>query len=268
MGDACGSVCGMRADVPLNARLIYAALPASGPVFVWMADAIALSRGSCFESYLPSLEIARLTTRRADADRAAALGARVFLRKMLSALVGHHDPRTLDIIRKCWWCGDSEHGKPKLERADFDFNLSHSGGQVALAVAYGTSVGVDLESLSSRPPPARYYLDPLERSSLGADATNGLLAWTAKEATLKGLGVGLGVDLRAVHLSKTSTRLQARVVDGRREIDSVWLVVPVKLSGFALAVARPATAHGATCEEPVTDSSLIQVRTEASCDNG
>ena len=101
-------------------------------------------------------------------------------------------------------------GRPYLARpvCDVDFNVSHSGERLLLAIGCGR-FGVDVESLA-RP---RDFL-ALARHQFGPDEILGLEAapeaergkvflelWTAKEALLKALGRGLA-GMREVRLTR------------------------------------------------------------------
>ncbi len=94
------------------------------------------------------------------------------------------------------------HGRPFIEGAGFDFNLSHSGDWILLAViGAGKRVGVDLEKRrtdrSCREIAARYFSS--EESSAVNDASDATdlfyQLWTAKEAALKALGCGIAHGL-------------------------------------------------------------------------
>ncbi|WP_172461763.1 4'-phosphopantetheinyl transferase family protein [Dyella jiangningensis] len=93
----------------------------------------------------------------------------------------------------------TSHGQPCLPGTGYATSLSHSGGQVAIAVARTACIGVDIE----RSPPRAGMQDLLkvvctpEEShalqclppSVRDDAM--LALWTRKEAVLKAFGVGL-----------------------------------------------------------------------------
>jgi 4'-phosphopantetheinyl transferase len=72
-----------------------------------------------------------------------------------------------------------EGGKPRLRDAgDVEFNLSHSGELVVVAVTRGRAVGVDVERIApERDRPPAFYEE-----------------WVRREAALKCLGVGLLAD--------------------------------------------------------------------------
>jgi 4'-phosphopantetheinyl transferase len=78
-----------------------------------------------------------------------------------------------------------------LPSAGWHWSIAHAGGRVAGAVARH-ALGVDLEPLA-RPSSgvAAHALRPEERALLGEGAEGFVRGWTAKEAVLKKLGVGL-----------------------------------------------------------------------------
>jgi 4'-phosphopantetheinyl transferase len=103
---------------------------------------------------------------------------------------------------------DGAHGKPRLSRAEhglhLHFNVAHSGDLALVAVSANCEIGVDVERL--RPVShweeiaIRYFHEAevqkiLARSS-GEREVTFLRCWTAKEAVLKALGVGLTGSLR------------------------------------------------------------------------
>ncbi|WP_158713922.1 4'-phosphopantetheinyl transferase family protein [Streptomyces seoulensis] len=80
-----------------------------------------------------------------------------------------------------------------------DFNLSHSGNQVAVAVARGLRVGIDIERVIERDNThdlASRVFSAAERELLMCTSTAGYLArwyqiWTTREAYVKAQGTGL-----------------------------------------------------------------------------
>lgn len=78
-----------------------------------------------------------------------------------------------------------------LPSAGWHWSIAHAGGRVAGAVARH-ALGVDLEPLLvPREGLAAHALRPEERALLGDDVLGFVRGWTAKEAVLKKLGVGL-----------------------------------------------------------------------------
>jgi 4'-phosphopantetheinyl transferase len=115
-------------------------------------------------------------------------------------------PDTLEISRVCARCGHPTHGKPVIAGGPA-FSVSHTDGLGVVALAPpGTQVGVDVERV--RP---RARLEQLAARVLGVDALARwrglperdrleafLLAWSAKEAYLKALGIGVTTRLADV----------------------------------------------------------------------
>ena len=103
----------------------------------------------------------------------------------------------------------NEHGKPGLSSVGPEFNLSHSGEWVMVAVA-SRPVGVDIQCDDGR------ALDGLARTVLSPAELVAFYAlppalreeffyarWTAKESYLKCVGSGISVDLRTLEFSGT-----------------------------------------------------------------
>jgi 4'-phosphopantetheinyl transferase len=90
--------------------------------------------------------------------------------------------------------GAGAHGKPCCDGGP-EFNLSHSGDLILLALHRERPVGVDVEQL--RPglawrPIARRVLPPEEWQALEAEGAEAFLAaWCRLEARLKAQGLGL-----------------------------------------------------------------------------
>lgn len=131
------------------------------------------------------------------------------LRSLLAARTGT-PPQDLAIERRqCPRCREP-HGKPFLsDDPSITFNLSHSGGLAAVAVASRREVGVDVEDLSKRrdiPRLAARTLSAEERRAFdasGEDPACFLRLWTRKEALLKATGAGLTQRLFDVSVSPT-----------------------------------------------------------------
>lgn len=97
---------------------------------------------------------------------------------------------------------EGEHGRPRLSTpAELDFNLSHTRGLVAVAIAPRAEVGIDVEEVrASRvthnlkktvfAPEELESLAPMARAQ---EVTAFFTLWTLKEAYLKVRGFGMGV---------------------------------------------------------------------------
>lgn len=95
------------------------------------------------------------------------------------------------------------HGKPGFRGIDFHYNISHTGGMVALATGK-SAVGVDCEGIRTLPwgvvrrvcnseELARLHCSPNPEEEF-------YRLWTLKEAFVKWLGVGLRYPLKKVTL--------------------------------------------------------------------
>lgn len=101
-------------------------------------------------------------------------------------------------------CG--EHGKPSLSNQNsVHFNISHSGDWIALAFARHTPIGVDIEHARDTRRTdliVRRFFHPQEAAayaSLPEPEKQRFFyeRWTAREAALKALGIGLTVETNA-----------------------------------------------------------------------
>lgn len=130
------------------------------------------------------------------ADQQRSIVARGTLRTLLAHRLGR-DPRELQFV-------EGPQGKPALRDNALEFNVSHSADRVAIAIASGTPVGIDIESEQPRHTDlvtlARRYFSPAEALEVeradGEDAVRAFYSiWTAKEALIKAVGGGLSIAL-------------------------------------------------------------------------
>lgn len=99
-------------------------------------------------------------------------------------------------------------GKPRLtDREDIHFSISHSGHWAVCAVS-DRPVGVDVERPRCSPEVARRFFHPDEL--LSEDPVFLTRLWTAKEAFVKALGLGLTIPLDSflVRLGPDTARLE------------------------------------------------------------
>ena len=151
-------------------------------------------------------EVAAAAARRDAAVRDRYVVAHGAAREVLAEVTAAR-PGALRIERQCRHCGDPAHGKPELaDVPDLSFSLSHSGSTAFVAVARGARVGVDVEMIR-----ARRNLERLARRALTPEEYEAwrvvprtsrtiefLRNWTAKEAYLKAIGLGIVRPLRTV----------------------------------------------------------------------
>jgi 4'-phosphopantetheinyl transferase len=200
----------------------------TGEVRVWHARASDLlartdSHARALGWLLPP-ERARYERFRRDADRAMFLLGRVMAR----AAVG----RALGVAPTAWPWRDSPRGRPEIDRAGcaLSFNLAHSGGLVACALARGIEVGVDVED-RARPVFDRQlvarYCAPDEQRRIDAAAGDGwrdlfLKYWTLKEAYLKARGLGIAVPLAELCFTIADGRVQLTLLGSLADADPRW----------------------------------------------
>lgn len=131
-------------------------------------------------------------------DRRDFAAAHALVRRTLS-LYG-------DLLPFEWRFETNSHGKPFIvadQSNTLAFNVSHTRGLVACAVARGTQLGVDVESISrsaARRDIAARYFSAAENRRLDAYpphdyARRFVEFWTLKESHLKAIGTGLNHPL-------------------------------------------------------------------------
>lgn len=173
-----------------------------GQIYVWEVDLAAKSAES-EPLWLLSDEERGRAARLIDAERRRwFVRAHVILRRVLAGYVGI-PPERLTFATGAF-------GKPRLAggapQALIDFNMSHSGERLLIAVTAGAPVGVDVEALRRVPDAlaiARRHFARGEYEALAALAAEEherafLACWTRKEAVMKAHGGGIGLGLADV----------------------------------------------------------------------
>lgn len=138
-------------------------------------------------------------------DRQATLFGKLLLMRALR--ISFHDTgmqkfQLLDVTRD---------GKPFIPGGP-EFNISHAGEMVVLAVTQSGAVGIDIEKIRSVNIEdfSRYVPEIANlHEKYDADHVNNLFfdCWTQKEAVLKGYGKGLLAPLEQVTIKKEGTAL-------------------------------------------------------------
>ena len=170
-------------------------------VEVWRLDC-ARYQGAArvFDSVLDAPERARLRImRRADARLRFSAG-RWLVRRILTRRLGCTEAEVELTV--------GAHGRPSLATGGVDFNLSHAGSLVVLALST-TRVGIDVE-VTNRTTDwraiARRFFSPVELAAIEAcdeveRRTAFFRAWTRKEAFVKALGTGLATGFARFDVS-------------------------------------------------------------------
>ncbi len=178
-----------------------------------------------------------------DSDRRAYVAAHALLRHTLST--------TARVAPSAWGFALGPYGKPFLEQQpnglDLRFNLSHTRSMVAVAVAQGFEVGVDVEA---RERAARLDLDiadaffaPEESALLRAlpEASERqerfLTLWTLKEAVIKATGRGLSQSLKSFCIGFDPLRVIPGDMDGTPQESEAWRLAHWFVSDHHVAVA-------------------------------
>lgn len=161
------------------------------------------------------------------------------------------------------------HGRPHLDGAGFDMNLSHTSGWSAVAAGKVAHVGVDVETdpagdprraaslrsvADTFAPAERQYLDTLPEDSWTSAV---IRLWTLKEAFMKAVGLGLAIDPADVSFVLPSSavglwrgenaRIPTEFADrhwwfGEYRLDGAYLALAVATEGLAPTVSI--NAHG------------------------
>jgi 4'-phosphopantetheinyl transferase len=176
-------------------------------------------------------------------DRRRFIVGRARLRQVL----GRYTAMPPKALRFCY----GAHGKPALapSRSAPCFNLSHSAGMAALAIA-DCAVGIDIEKV--RPinrAVAERFFSARENAALrglrGADWRDAFYrCWTRKEAVVKAIGKGLSLRLASFDVSVATAPLLLRL-EGSFDTASQWSLVDVALPrGLVGAIAARTMGRG------------------------
>lgn len=208
------------------------------------ADDAALA--AC-EALLSEEERARAAALRSEAVRRRHVMGRALLRRALAQAAGV-PPAALRFRA-------GAHGKPELagppESAGLRFNVSHTDGLVACALARDLEVGVDVEAGARLADPLalarRFFAAEEARAVAAAPAAEQrdrfLELWVLKEAVLKAQGVGLAGRLASVAFALESGRPRLACATGGEGEAGAWqleLRRPTARHLLAVAVRRGA----------------------------
>lgn len=172
---------------------------ARAEVDVWYAHVGELAAGTvdrAVQRWLVGDEGDRYRRFHRDDDRMMFLLGRMMARSLVGAALG--------VPPDFWTWREGARGRPEIASpsTDLRFNLAHSAGLVACALARGRDVGVDVEDLQRRPVDravVRRYCAPAEVADIDAHGPRWhdrfLHYWTLKEAYLKARGLGIAVPL-------------------------------------------------------------------------
>jgi 4'-phosphopantetheinyl transferase len=169
---------------------------------VWWAK--IADGGAHLEALLSAPERERWRAYVQPDDRLRFLTGAALLRRAVAACLSV-DPARLHVDRCCERCG-AQHGKPRLpDHPELDVSVSHTGGHVAVALARGPRVGVDVERIRdidvnelARSAFASYEAAELAALPAAERTTAFFDLWTRKESIVKALGTGITEDFADV----------------------------------------------------------------------
>lgn len=139
--------------------------PVAPSVRVWIATLVQADLA--LRRWLDDRELERLSRYESQADQARFLLGAAMLRAAVGNELGR-PPRDVLVHRTCTTCG-RWHGRPTVPDSRLLLSVSHGGLVVALALAIGGPVGIDVEAVGRCP-------------------TRGTRSWTRAEARLKAGG--------------------------------------------------------------------------------
>ena len=189
--------------------------PRSVHVWAFFLDAAAACLHQCAQTLGPdeAARAERFVQSRSRDDFVVAHGV---LRHLLERYCGIE----ARAIRFCM----GPNGKPTLAAGDcarggVSFNMAHSHGRAVIAVSDGREIGIDLEHVKpdvkalaiARRYFARAELADIEGAPASLQAAAFLRYWVAKEAVLKGQGVGLRFPIDEFEIQFETGRASAGI---------------------------------------------------------
>ncbi|ATQ77162.1 4-phosphopantetheinyl transferase [Massilia violaceinigra] len=180
-------------------------------------------------------------------DRLRYLATRALVRTTLS--------RYAPLAPADWTFIPNEYGRPAIgndhvEARSLNFNVSHTRGLIALAVARDRVLGVDVENLVTRQVSgdiAEHYFAPAEVAELATVPEERHQArffeyWTFKEAYIKARGMGLSIPLDRFGFHFADERSVSLAVDAELGDDAArwrfWQFQPTPDHLLALCAER------------------------------
>lgn len=180
-----------------------------------------------------------------EADRREFIAAHALLRSMLTSY--------LDTPSDAWRFSIDANGKPRVDPSigspEVEFNLSHTRGLVAVAVASHGAIGVDVERIDAAKADfaiAQAYFAPAEVEMLRRTPAAGqpmcfFRLWTLKEAYIKAIGAGLAAPLDSFAFTFEPIRIDFGPGANSDAADWQFAILPTTDQHvLSVAVGRPA----------------------------
>jgi len=156
----------------------------------------------------------------------------------------------LDLMLKKFGCNmdqleTNEFGKPYLNNHALEFNLSHSGNMVLLAISSFYPIGVDVEKIDVVDdcgsfmqifhPSEITHFQTIKREKNYFEL---MKIWTHKEAISKALGLGLQIDMNKIALNHNDGIIKINIIPSR--FPQEWSLHTLHPSdGYIGAIAVP-----------------------------
>lgn len=228
-------------------------LAVAGRIDVWLTFQDEIHDQSlltAFASLLSKEEARRNAAYHFARDRKCDLVTRALVRTALS--------RYASVQPRDWTFITNQYGKPEIldpvpEAVGLTFNVSHTHGLIALAVASDVRIGIDVESADAHDGLAALAVDVLSPDELSAFESLSaakreqafLRHWTLKESYVKARGVGLSLPLCSFSIGHVLPCTQQMDVDlSSSDSDEHWVFGQYQISqGHVLALCF---AHSAS----------------------
>lgn len=149
-------------------------------------------------------------------------------------------------------------GKPYYKsisgKQDIEFNISHSGEMILVAFSRDAKIGVDIQEIidcSEYLEIARSFFEPEEVKNIEESNSKELFFqyWSAKEAYLKAIGVGLLKGMSFFSVKDGVIKENGRKKDH-------WKLIPIKVQGYAAYIALKEN-NGKGCLKSIKQISCI-----------
>jgi 4'-phosphopantetheinyl transferase len=224
--------------------------PAPDEVRVWLADVAAVGADDALRARLIELlepaERTRFDTYHADVDRYMFLLGRAMARTLVGEAIG--------VPPTAWQWRDGPHGRPEIGTPStrVRFNIAHSSGVVACALAHGRDVGVDVEDLERAAFDVRLVrrccspreVADVESQPSGRWPSRFLTYWTLKEAYLKARGLGISVPLADISFTLDEPAPRVAFLRSLADSDTRWSFVVRQPTPRHLLAVAASTADG------------------------
>jgi len=201
------------------------------------------------EAHLSADELRRADRYRRGLDRTRYVVARGALRELLSEYTAH----TPHGISFDYTATDKPFMSNDRGEQHLRFNLSHSGEWAAVAVAFSTDVGIDIEQIDSNVSTeavakrffSRSEFEALQSLSLEERTIAFFSAWTRKEAYLKARGEGIAARLGSFSVSIDVEQPPLLLTDSMDPSAGLhWRLYDLDIApGYAAALAAEGSTH-------------------------